>query len=128
MENFARTGPMAEMCHQVKKLTWEWDTDQRVAIDAVQPLQEAWLAIVYRNPIAGPHRGLAFDLNDLAAGFEPELSVSGLAGEIVQSFFIEPGDPGRQVAHPWLKGLNEKFGPLTWSGDVAELPSGQPAK
>lgn len=128
MENFASTGPMGEIRHQIKKLTLEWAADHHVSIDAAQPLENVWLAVIFRHPTAGRHSGLVLDLHDFAAGFEPELSVAALAGEIVQSFIIEPGEPGRQVDHPWLKELNEEFGPLSWRGDVTSLPSGQPDK
>ncbi len=100
MENFASTGAMTQVCHLVEKLVGEWDTDQQVAIDAVQRLENAWLAVVYRNPAAGRHLGLVFELNDFAGGFYPELSVAGVAGEIVQSFIVEPDEHGRQVDHP----------------------------
>lgn len=126
MANFINAERVDELCRQIRTLTGQWDTDHRVAMDVIQPLTGAWLAIVYRNPAAGPHLGLVFDLHDFAAGFDPELTVADLAGEIVQSFIIEPGEPGLENAHPWLKGLNEKFEPLRWRGDVAELPSAPP--
>jgi hypothetical protein len=126
MANFTDADRMAEVCRQITTLTRQWDTDQRVAIDAVQPLKETWLAIIYRNPATGPRLGLFFNLENFSAGFDPELTVAELAGEIVQSFIIEPGGPEHENAHPWLKGLNEAFGPVRWRGDEAQLPSEQP--
>jgi hypothetical protein len=127
MAGFANTDRVAEVCRLVAVLTEQWDTDHRVRIDAVQPLTGAWLAIVYRNPATGPRSGLVFDLDDFAAGFAPGLKVTELAGEIVQSFIIEPGGPGLANTHPWLKGLNEALGPLRWRGDAINLPSGSVA-
>jgi hypothetical protein len=123
MGNFTNADRVAELCRQITTLVGQWDTDRRVEIDVAQPLQEAWVAIVYRNPTAGPRLGLVFDLDNFSAGFDPELTVTELAGEIVQSFIIEPGGPGLKTAHPWLVDLNEKFEPLRWRGDVAGLPS-----
>jgi hypothetical protein len=126
MANFTNTDRVAEMCRQIPPLVGRWDSDRRVKIDVVQPLREAWVAIVYRNPAAGPRLGLVLDLDSLAAGFDPELTVTELAGEIVQSFLIEPAGPGLEVDHPWLNDLNQKFGPLRWKGDAVELPSAPP--
>lgn len=128
MVNFTNTDRVAEACRQIRTLVGRWDSDRRVQIDVVQPLREAWVAIVYRNPTAGPRSGLVLDLDSFAAGFDPELTVTELAAEIVQSFLIEPGGPGLEVAHPWLKDLNQKFGPLRWRGDAVELPSTPPEK
>jgi hypothetical protein len=44
MVNFTNADRMAEVCRQITTLTGQWDTDHRVAIDAVQPLAGAWLA------------------------------------------------------------------------------------
>jgi hypothetical protein len=123
MANFTNTDRVAEVCRQIPTLVGRWDTDRRVKIDVVQRLREAWVAVVYRNPTAGPRLGLVLDLDSFTAGFDPEPTVAELAGEIVQAFLIEPGGPGLEVDHPWLTNLNQKFGPLRWRGDAAELPS-----
>lgn len=121
MANFTNMDRVAEVCRQIPTLAGRWDTDRRVEIDVVRRLGDAWVVIVYRNPAAGPRFGLVLDLNSFAAGFDPELTVTELAGAIVQAFLIEPGGSGLEVDHPWLTGLDQKFGPLPWRGDAAEL-------